>query len=235
MHDTVSVLIPAYNRSEYITDCIDSVFTQTYKNFRVIIYDDGSSDNTTTLIKKFIKNLTLENKKKISLIENTYNKGVGYARNVLLSQVDTNYACWQDSDDTMIENRLERQLCYLKENDLDIVYCYMDKINESGEVTGKIEIDTSKYNSNPESLKYNVTCPTGFFRSYLKKYTVPESLQLGSEDIIWLYQLIKDNIKVGCCNESLYHYRYHPDRIGENKRNEKIKPGKNMSLRYLVT
>ena len=50
-----SIIVPVYNVEDYITKCLASIFNQTYKNFEVIIIDDGSLDNSTFLIKKYIK------------------------------------------------------------------------------------------------------------------------------------------------------------------------------------
>lgn len=226
MKDTISVLIPVYNRSSYVLDCLESVFMQTYSNFKIIIYDDGSTDETVSIINKLKKDLPMDKKNKLILVESKINRGVGYARNVLLSKIDTTYACWQDSDDLMINNRLERQLQCLNENKLDIVYCFIDKMNAAGESIGILEIDVNKYNIKPASLKYNVACPTGLFKSELKKYSIPTNLKLGCEDVIWLYKLIKDDMNIGCCHEPLYRYRHHPDRIGQQKRLDKNKNSK---------
>lgn len=216
----VSVLIPVYNRSEYIEDCLQSIFIQTHRDFKVIVYDDGSTDDTVARVREFKRNLPLVEKTKLQLLEGDENKGVGFARNTLLSHIDTPFTCWQDSDDLMKENRIEYQLEYLLRHDLEIVYCFMEKINITGESIGAITIDVEKYSDDMQSLNGNVTCPTGFFVSDLKRYPVACELTLGGEDIIWLYQLIRDSRRIGCCDRLLYRYRYHPDRIGQIKRND---------------
>lgn len=218
MQRRVSVLIPIYNRFRYIEECLQSVFRQSHGEFKVVIYDDGSTDNTIEVIRQFRKNLALVEKGKLQVLEGGVNRGVGHARNALLAQLDTPYACWQDSDDLMNELRLEHQLECLIRNHYEMVYCYMQKIDEKGERQGTITVDVGQYNRNIASLKNNVACPTGLFVHELKHYPVPVELTLGGEDILWLYQLVCKSRKIGCCNEELYSYRYHEARIGHAKR-----------------
>lgn len=99
MDKKVSILIPAYNRQDFIKTALKSCTSQTYNNFEVIVYDDGSTDETLNEIKDFIKNCSIKNKNKIRIIEGVTNKGIGVARNILLNSFDSEYACWLDSDD----------------------------------------------------------------------------------------------------------------------------------------
>ena len=186
----VSVLIPVFNRSEYIYDCLQSIFMQTYQDFTVIVYDDGSTDDTVSIVNKYRKNLPLIEKPKLQLLEGGKHKGVGFARNILLGLFVTPYACWQDSDDLMMENRIENQLEYLLQNNYEIVYCFMEKISNIGDHIGYVEIDVEKYSDDMQTLNNNLACPTGLFISDLKQYPIASELTLGGEDVIWLYQLM---------------------------------------------
>lgn len=100
MEDKVTVLIPVYNRERYIKACIESILAQTYGNIQVIVYDDGSTDNTIRIVKDFDE---------VKLIEGGVNRGVSYARNRLLEACTTRYAAWQDSDDIAAPKRIESQ------------------------------------------------------------------------------------------------------------------------------
>ena len=93
-----TLVIPAYNVEQYIKECLDSVVHQLFSNFKVIIVDDGSTDNTSTICKEYSKDC-----RQISYIYQQ-NRGLGAARNTGLALVDTPYVCFLDSDD-MIENR----------------------------------------------------------------------------------------------------------------------------------
>lgn len=103
----VSVIIPTYNRSEYICESIDSVLAQTYKDYEIIVIDDGSTDNTGEVLKKYgtkIKYLYQEN------------KGVGAARNLGIRNSNGEYIGLLDDDDIWLSDKLDIQVRILDEN-----------------------------------------------------------------------------------------------------------------------
>lgn len=216
--DEVTVLIPTYNREKYIKECICSVVGQTHPHFKILIYDDGSTDETVKCVREVNKNLEVG---QLKVFPGNEHRGVGYARNFLLKQIETPYACWLDSDDLMEPTRLEKQLAKLKEGPYDIVFSYVRRFSMNGHkrVTKNIiKIDVSKYSLDFKSLKNNTACATGFFRRELQEYDFEEELTLGAEDVLWLYRLLKVNKKVGIVPEPLYLYRFHGQRIGTDKR-----------------
>jgi len=226
MNSSVSILVPTYNRSKYIEECVESVLEQSFKNFKLIIYDDGSTDNTLNILNQ-IKD------KRIQIIKGGMNKGVGYARNFLLQRVDTLYACWQDSDDAMHPCRLEEQKKELEKGQLDIVFCQIRKFKgdhiqlfSGGEIT---RIAIGKYlKFDKKATKNNSACATAFFRSELKAFEINESLSLGGEDRLWVQKLLAAKKRFGYVNKPLYICRMHGDRIGTNK--NKVE---NKKLKYL--
>lgn len=112
----VSVIMPTYNGSEFITGAINSILSQTYKNFEFIIVDDGSTDNTSEIIKNFkderIKYIFQEN------------KGPVYAYNTGFRNSIGEYVFVQDHDDQSKNSRIELQLEYCIKNKLDICGSY---------------------------------------------------------------------------------------------------------------
>lgn len=97
MSECISVLIPMYNRELFIEKSLNSILNQTFTNLDIIIYDDGSHDNSVNIVRKM-----MVNDRRIRLIEGGINKGVGYARNRLLEVCNTKYAIFHDSDDFRI-------------------------------------------------------------------------------------------------------------------------------------
>jgi glycosyltransferase involved in cell wall biosynthesis len=210
MENLISILIPTYKRSKLIGETIQSCLNQTYKNIEIVIYDDGSNDNTDTIVNKFISSNS-----NIRYIKGDKNLGVGHARNVLLENINGSYACWLDSDDLMEPNRLEINLNSIGEN--DIMYSSIRRI---GYGTGILDIDITKYDKKDwNSLKYNTTCATGFFKKSVSVVKFVEDIKSGGEDVLWLWYLIHNDIKVGYIKKPLYLYRQHDDRIGVHKRN----------------
>ena len=107
----VSVLMPAYNVELYIEESIKSILNQTFKNFELIILNDGSSDATANIIKQYAKS-----DNRIKFINNTENKGIAKSRNQLLNSASGEYVAYQDADDISLPDRLERQVDFLDKN-----------------------------------------------------------------------------------------------------------------------
>ena len=119
----VSVIMPTYNRVDIIERAIDSVLNQTYDNFELIIIDDGSSDNTETLLKGKYDKL-LENEK-IKYFKQE-NKGVHNARNNGLSRAKGNIIAYLDSDNYWLDTYLEKMVSALSDNNCNTAYSAMD-------------------------------------------------------------------------------------------------------------
>lgn len=101
----VSVIIPTYNRAHLIGRAIQSVLNQTYQNLEIIVVDDGSTDNTGEVIKKF-----QEHDKRIIYIKHEKNKGGSAARNTGIKAARGEYIAFQDSDDEWLPEKLEKQM-----------------------------------------------------------------------------------------------------------------------------
>jgi glycosyltransferase involved in cell wall biosynthesis len=99
----VSVIIPTYNCGQYIVEAIESVRGQTYKDFEIVVVDDGSTDNTREVLKEYIEN---------SLINYIYqkNQGPGAARNTGIRSARGEYVAFLDADDTLTEDSLEKRM-----------------------------------------------------------------------------------------------------------------------------
>jgi glycosyltransferase involved in cell wall biosynthesis len=228
MDSKVSILIPAYNRRDFIVDAIKSCVVQSYDNIEIIVYDDGSTDDTVGVIKRFLKNTSVENKNKIKLIEGKENHGVGFARNVLLDSIEGKYACWLDSDDLVPIDRIKTCIDFMENNpETDIVYSNIQWFHTVGKHIGYgniIRPDVSRYSKNEfSSLSHNSTCATAFFKSDLKEFRFLEGLNLGGEDSLWLWELIKSDKIIKQIDKVLYYYRSHNDRIGVIKRKEEFR------------
>ena len=106
---TVSVIIPTYNRAHLVGRAIQSVLNQTYKDFELIIVDDGSTDNTEDTIRELIKK-----DKRIKYIRHQKNKGGSAARNTGIKAARGEYIAFQDSDDEWLPEKLEKQMKVFK-------------------------------------------------------------------------------------------------------------------------
>ena len=119
----VSVIIPVYNTEEYIGACLDSVLNQTYKNLEIVVVDDGSTDSSSSIIEKY-----RQIDSRISCIHKQ-NAGLPLARKTGVERATGKYIQHLDSDDTLIDDAIERLVCRAEKTDADIVvapffFCY---------------------------------------------------------------------------------------------------------------
>ncbi len=120
METMVSIIVPTYNRANVIKRAIDSILRQTYSAYEVIIVDDGSTDETASVIAGIqdtrIRYIVLEE-----------NKGVAHARNVGIQEAAYDYVAFLDSDDEWLPDKLRLQMDKLLDpsNQFGMVYCRM--------------------------------------------------------------------------------------------------------------
>src|SRR4030095_7524004 len=111
---SISVLMPSYNCGKYISQAIQSILNQTFKDFELIIIDDGSTDNTEEIVASF-KDSRIIHKK-------TLNKGTAAALNFGLKACHGEWVARIDDDDLNVPSRLQAQISFLEENpDYDVV------------------------------------------------------------------------------------------------------------------
>ena len=109
----VSVIIPVYNGENYVIQCLESVLNQTYKNYEVLIINDGSKDNSSTIVQNFINLRQVSDNFRIIT---TKNFGVSHARNLGLTNAIGDILAFLDCDDTWERNKLLKQVQSLEQN-----------------------------------------------------------------------------------------------------------------------
>ena len=108
----ISVIVPVYNTEKYIGRCIESILNQSYKELEVIVINDGSSDGSAEIIRKYA-----EDDSRIIFIDNK-NCGVSESRNIGIRNAKGEYIQFVDSDDFIDENMLKDTLQLLEENNV---------------------------------------------------------------------------------------------------------------------
>ncbi len=125
----VSICIPTYNRKEYLKETLDSILAQTYKNYEIVIVDDGSTDSTAEMIKNLDFPVTYHWQK---------NAGDAAARNKLIQLAKGDYISFIDSDDLLMPDAIERMIHAMQaETEEVIVYGSYYRIDQAGNVYGK--------------------------------------------------------------------------------------------------
>jgi glycosyltransferase involved in cell wall biosynthesis len=130
MPPLVSIVMPAYNAGKYISQAIESVIQQSFTRWELIIVDDCSSDNTDKIVKN-IKD------SRIVYLKNEKNMGAAVSRNRALREAKGKWIAFLDSDDLWKENKLEKQIKFMKDNNYYFTYTNYIEIDENGNQNGK--------------------------------------------------------------------------------------------------
>ncbi len=125
----ISIVLPSFNRAHIVPRAIESILGQTCRDFELIVVDDGSSDNTEEVVRRF-------NDDRIVYVRQE-NAGACAARNNGIAHARGEYIAFQDSDDIWHADKLEKQLKTLQETGADIVFCRMNRI-VGGEKVGLV-------------------------------------------------------------------------------------------------
>ena len=140
----ISVIMAVYNCANTLPEALDSLLSQTYQNFKVIICDDASTDNTYEIAKKYV-DLYPE---KFMLIKNEINKKLAASLNKCLEHVDTEYVARMDGDDISLPTRFQKQINFLDQHpEYALVSNPMVYFDEEGDFKiGKAHGAVNKYN-----------------------------------------------------------------------------------------
>lgn len=207
--DLVSIITPTFNCAKYIGETIESVLNQTYTNFEMIIVDDASSDNTEEVVKSF-------NDKRIKYIKLKENSGPAFARNKAMEMAQGRYMAFLDSDDVWVNDKLEKQINFIKTNNYNIVCSNYEQIDEKSNNLNRIIRCKKKVNYNGILLN----CPVGnstvlYDVKALGKFEVP-NIRKRNDDALWLQMLKKEKFIYGQM-EVLMKYRIRENSVSSNK------------------
>lgn len=199
-----SIIIPVYNAEKYLDKCLNSIKNQTESNFEAIIINDGSTDKSENIIKKYL----IDKRFKLFSQEN---HGIGYSRNKGIKESNGKYLVFIDSDDYIENDFLEIMLNKIEENNLDIVICDYFEENEENNTIKSISIpsflDTTIKKNKELLIRINKSPWNKIYKkSFIKNFKFPETLKY--EDTLFLCQALK-NAKIGKINKSLNHYVIH--------------------------
>lgn len=125
----ISVIMGIYNCAPTLVEALDSLYAQTYQNFKIILCDDGSTDTTYQIAAEYAKEHD-----NIVLIKNDQNKGLNYTLNHCLEYADTEYVARMDGDDISLPTRFEKEIAFLDSHpEYAIVSCPMIHFDENGD------------------------------------------------------------------------------------------------------
>lgn len=220
----ISIIIPVYNAEKFLDNCIGSVVNQTYKNLEIIIINDGSTDNSERIIKKW-----KYSDGRIKYIKQS-NLGVAEARNKGMVEAQGEYIFFIDSDDTLKLDAIETLVSHCKRSATDIVLGNYFIVEENKTVKSKSLISKVIESSNIDSTntKVNMFLFNGrplatvwnklYKTSFLKKYNLRFIGNVFAEDRLFNLMCFVNNSSITVVNEYTYFYN-----IIDNSRSRKFR------------
>lgn len=201
--------MPAYNASQFIAESIESIINQTYKNWELLVVDDGSTDSTANIIKTFAAK---DNRIKYYFQQNGKQ---GKARNKALNISQGEFIAFLDADDLWMPNKLELQIKLLKNQEkLDAVFChgFLFKNNIESNLPAINPVIWS-LDQIPNLINGNAILIPGVLArkkaiENVEGFTENPALQNVEDYDLWLKMLINDS-NFYCMQESLFRYRIH--------------------------
>ena len=195
----VSVVIPVYNRAYCITDAIESVLGQTHRRLECLVIDDGSTDDTVAVIEA-----AFAEEPRVQLLAGEH-RGVSVARNIGLAHASGEYVTFLDSDDLMVDVKIEHQLAYVDEHDVAGAVCH-----QYCELVGEASV--------PEVYAHRPEWWGGPYHMSLLVETAEaraaggfdEGVEIG-EDIAFFARLVGSGARVGTVDEVLVRRRFFGD------------------------
>jgi len=210
----VSVIIPVYNTGEYLNQCLDSLLNQTLQNIEIICVDDGSTDNSLEILRRYC-----EKDRRMNIIS-VENKGAGAARNIGLEKATGEYLSFLDADDFFEKNMLESLYNSCIETGADIAICNSDRYdNEAkryfcGSSIKLANLPKNKTIYSPRDIKQNIfktfvgwAWDKLFKRSFISEFKLRFQEQRTTNDLYFVYSALIHAKSIIVIDEILVHQR----------------------------
>jgi glycosyltransferase involved in cell wall biosynthesis len=201
----VSIIMPVFNSENFIQAAVESLLTQTFHDFELIIVNDGSTDNSLNIIRSFSDN-------RIRILNNDRNRGIVYSRNRGLKEARGKFIAPFDSDDIALPEKFEKQITFLHKNpDFGMIGSWAKLIDQEGSIKNK----RWKLPASPQAIPSIL-----LFRNYfaqpsllIRRELIPqggyeEGYEIGEDYIMWAD--IAKKAKVWNLPEHLVYIRQHP-------------------------
>ena len=213
LNDTVSIIVPIYNKEKYLEKCLDSILGQTYRDLEIILVDDGSTDNSLAICQHYA-----EKDPRIKIYHKP-NGGVSSARNLGLEKSTGTLISFADPDDSLHAECIERLKRVLDETGAEIAYCYgLDLLGTTGRTQTKSD-ETEKISVMPvrrydwNSRKAHTVCWGAVYRrAVTQDVAFDTDLKIG-EDTLFLAKCIRKAEKIACIDKALYYYYVNDDSV----------------------
>jgi len=209
--DLVSVVIPVYNSEKYLEECLNSVLEQTYSNIEIIVINDGSTDSSLEILKKYSDKVNIISQK---------NQGLASALNTGIKQMQGEWFKWFSPDDVMYSYTIDALVDEVKKYSNTIVYSNWEIIDENGNQLREFcesnynELSDFEYNIrllDGQQINVNTTLiPSSLFdKISIRKLDDPVAIDYA----FFLYSALLCDVKFHLIQKSLVKYRIHSKQL----------------------
>lgn len=237
MDALVSVIIPVYNAERFLKECIQSVCNQTYRNLEILIINDGSSDDTHSIIDEYANiDSRIRSFSKV-------NSGPSDTRNTGLETATGDYVSFVDADDWIAVNMIESMVREMNEKKSDLVVCEVNQFsNDPGDSTVRRRFQEMPTDDITPSNQFLSRFISGEFdyanwnklykRSIIEENSIrfDAGIRIG-EDLLFNLVYLNHSSKQALLRQPCYHYRvHHGSLFHESKKTRWIEHCKKLSL-----
>ena len=209
----LSIIVPVYNVATYLREGLDSILRQEVQDIEVICVDDCSSDSSPDILKEY-----QAKDNRIQFIRQSENKGPSATRNIGIKYAKGKYIAFLDADDLWNEEKIEKQIRFMKDNGYEFTFTGYEFVDENG-------IDNKKIVKVPEKINYRQALKnTTIFTSTVifdveklgKGLIKMPNVRRGQDTATW-WKVLKTNIIAYGLNETLSLYRRSNNTLSANK------------------
>lgn len=216
----VTVLLPVYNAAQFLREAIESVLSQSYRDFELLIVNDGSTDSSSEIISSFTDSRirVLQNEKNIGLIA-SLNRGIAEAKGKYIARMD--------ADDISLPGRLQHQVTKMEDDPgVAVLSSFVDFMNVDGDITGNWATDREATSeSEIRNLMMRTNCiahPTVMMRADVVRKYLYNPKRKGAEDWDLWMRMLAGGQRIVKLPEVLLNYRVHPGSITASDKSEDI-------------
>lgn len=216
----ISIVIPVYNSEKYIGRCLDSILSSTFKDYEILIMNDGSTDNSLNICKSY------QNKYKDKIRIYTHeNQGVALTRNDGIKKANGKYIMFIDNDDYITDDYLETYYKAIK--DYDVVYGGYERVDSKGKVLNKVSLNNTQW------APYQIISPWAkiYKLSFIKDNNIEFLNSNIGEDIYFNLQVLSLTDNIDIINDTSYKWFYN-DKSISNTVHKKV--NKDLQFEYLL-
>jgi glycosyltransferase EpsE len=220
----LSVVTCFYNGEQYLVESLDSIFSQTFSDFELILVNDGSTDNSKQLISQYIGHPN------VVFLENKYNEGVSFSRNRAFLTAVGEYVAIHDADDVSLPKRFERQTNFLDtHNNVTFLGSHAFRIGETGQFMGNMvyppETTEAAFHVIRQFKLNPIIDPSSMFRRQsildIGGYRMDPQLRTVQDFDLWC-RLLVDGHQLHNFQEPLIKYRINPHGVTRLRKEEQL-------------